>query len=186
MQTNESNLTLATLIYATSCFEQGDWAVLRDLNFGEKEIKALETMQFADFLAISDRMDGHVLNIQLDRNRFWLILKEMRRERAVEKLKSALICREAPADMMRHLFGMNDRQYTVLRRRCRRGKRGAGRPAEPDIDTMNTIWRIWYDELDGQEPASADDWLKLSDATEADCRTLWRFIRGTNALERTS
>ena len=44
MQTNESNLTLATLIYATHCLEQGDWAVLRDLNFGEQEVKALKCL----------------------------------------------------------------------------------------------------------------------------------------------
>ena len=58
MQTNESNLTLATLIYATHCLEQGDWAVLRDLNFGEQEVKALKALQFSDFLSVAGRMDA--------------------------------------------------------------------------------------------------------------------------------
>lgn len=186
MQTNESNLTLATLIYATHCLEQGDWAVLRDLNFGEQEVKALKALQFSDFLSVAGRMDGHVLDIRLDRERFWLVLKEMKVERAAERLKSELVCREAPVDMMRQLFGMTDGQYIALRRRCRRGRRGAGRPAEPDTDTMNTIWRAWHHRMNGKEPASADEWLTLSDDTGTDCRTLWRFIRGANVLERSS
>lgn len=186
MQTNESNLTLAALIYATNCLEQGDWAVLRDLNFGEQEIKALQALQFSDFLSVADRMDGHVLDIQLDRERFWLVLNDMKAERAAEKLKAELVYREAPVDMMRQLFGMTDRQYTALRRRCRRGRRGAGRPAEPDTETMNTIWQAWHAHMDGKKPMSAHEWLKLSDDTGADCRTLWRFIRGANVMERTS
>lgn len=186
MENKEVSLTLATLLYATSCFNEGDWAVLRDLNFGEKEISALDSLKFKDFRSFAERLDGHVLNIQLDRERFWLILEEMQQEQAVLQLKSELVTREAPVDMMRQLFGMTDRQYTMLRRRIRRGSRGAGRPAEPDTETMDTIWRAWHHHMDGKEPESAHDWLTLSDETGTDCRTLWRFIRGTNAMERTS
>ncbi len=182
MPTKESDLTLATLLYAASCLDRGDWAVLRDLNFGEPEITALASLQLSDFLSVADRMDGHVLDIRLDRERFWMVLNEMKRERAIEKLKTEMVCREAPVEMMRALFGMTDRQYTAMRRRCR-CSRGAGRPAEPDTETMDTIWRAWHQHLNGRKPNSAGEWLRLSEATGADCRTLWRFIRGAMAME---
>ena len=186
MPTGNADLTLAILIYATGCLESGDWAVLRDMNFGPREIESLESLQLGEFLSIADRIDGHVLDIRLDRERFWLVLNEMKAERAIETLKTEMICREAPVDMMRHLFGMTDRQYTAMRRRFRCRRRGPGRPAEPDIETMDTIWAAWQRHLNGREPQSAEEWLQLSDATGVDCRTLWRFICGANALERTS
>lgn len=186
MPAGNADLTLAILIYATACLENGDWAVLRDLNFGQQEIEALESLQFSEFLSIADRLDGHVLDISVNRERFWLVLKEMKAERAIEKLKTEMVCRDAPVEMMRQLFGMTDRQYTAMRRRFRCSRRGPGRPAEPDIETMDTIWAAWQRDLDGREPQSAAEWLELSDASGVDCRTMWRFIRGANAVERTS
>lgn len=185
MQTNEANLTLATLIYATSCLERGDWASLRELNFGEDEAKALRELQLSEFLSIADRMHAHPLHIRLNRDHYWQLMQTMREEQAIEDLKSEMICREAPVDMMRQLFGMTDRQYTAMRRRFRRG-RGAGRPAEPDIETMDTIWEAWRHHVGRREPESADDWLTLARQADVDLRTLWRFFQQSCTSEVTT
>ncbi|MES1934719.1 STY4526/YPO1902 family pathogenicity island replication protein [Salinisphaera hydrothermalis] len=184
MPTKEYELTLATLIYAAACLEDGDWAVLRDLNFGEQEISALQGLAFPDFLSLARRMNGHVLNIRLDRERFWLILSEMKQERAIAQLKTEMVRRDAPVDMMRQLFGMTESQYTTMRRRWRR-RRGAGRPPEPDTETMDIMWQAWQRQGEGRTALSAGEWLALSKDTDVDLRTLWRFIRGTNEIERT-
>lgn len=186
MPTNNADLVRTTLLYASACLENGEWAVLRDLNFGEQEIDALAELNLADVTSLVDRLDGHALDIQLDRERFWLIVDELKKERAAERIKTDLICREAPADMMRQLFGMTDRQYTAMRRRLHCNRRSAGRPPDPEPDTMDMIWAAWHEHLGGREPASAGEWLALADDTGIDCRTLWRFIRGANAMERSS
>ena len=142
MPRGNADLTLAMLLHATASLESGDWAVLRDMNFGALEIKALERLRLADVVKLVDQLDGHVLNITLDRERFWIVLDKIEAERASDRLKSDLVCREAPVDMMRHLFGMTDRQYARLRRRYR-CSRGAGRPADPAPEIMDTIWEAW-------------------------------------------
>lgn len=181
MHTNEANLTLATLIYATSCLEKGDWASLRELNFGEAEAKALHELQLSEFLSIADRMHAHPLNIRLNRDHYWQLLHQLREEQAIEDLKSEMICREAPVDMMRQLFGMTDRQYTAMRRRFRR-RRGAGRPAEPDIETADIIWAAWQHHVGHRPPRTAHDWLTLAREADVDLRTLWRFVRQNSDL----
>ena len=181
MRTKEYDLTRAALYYASACWEAGDWAVLRDLNFSKKEIDALCHLTLGDINLLAERLSGHILKIEIDRERFWLMLSEIEQERATEQLKTELVCREAPADMMRHLFDMSDREYTAMRRKHRR-PRSAGRPADPDTATMDRIWQAWQ-RHGGHESPSADELLAIADATDLGLRTVWRFIRKASSLE---
>lgn len=186
MQTKEYDLTRAVLHYAAYCMETGDWAALRDLGFGKDETAALNDLKLGEFSVLAQNLRGHILKVQLDRDRFWLTLREMQQERVIGQLKTEMVCREAPADMMLQLFGMSDREYTVIRRK-HRCQRSAGRPREPDPETTDTIWRAWREH--GRKDAdllSADDWLEMADDTKVDLRTLWRAIRNNCELERAS
>lgn len=182
MQTKEYELTRAVLQYAAYCMETGDWAALRDIGFGKDELAALSDLKFGEFSVLAQSLRGHVLNIQLDREQFWLTLREMQQERVIEQLKTEMVCREAPADMMRELFGTSDREYTIMRRKHRR-PRSAGRPRDPDPATEDMIWKTWKRHGGRHfESLSAEEWLEMANETKIDLRTLWRAIRSNWAM----
>lgn len=184
MQSEEYDLNRAVLHYASACLEAGDWAVLRDLNFGEREVTALQGFTLGEITQLARQLNGHVLNIELDRDRFWLMLAEFEQARATAKLKTEMVCREAPADMMRQLFDMTDREYTLLRRR-HRCPPAAGRPPEPDTETMDTIWQSWQ-RHGGDQTMSANEWLAMARETGIDLRTISRFVRRANVMGHTA
>lgn len=182
MHTKEYELTLAVLQYAAYCMETGDWAALHELGFGQDETAALNDLKLGEFRVLAQNLRGHILHIELDREQFWLTLREMQQERAIQQLKTEMVCREAPADMMRQLFGMSDREYTLIRRKHRR-PRSAGRPREPEPETEEAIWQTWQGH--GAREANAipaEQWLEMADDTKVDLRTLWRAIRRNCAI----
>ena len=113
--TKEADLITAVLMYAMRCLAEGDQAALRNMNFGVKEIEALREMRVADLYRV-ESLRAHCLEIALNRQVYWPMIEHLSEQRSMEDTIQTLIAADAPQEMMQILFGLNQRDYTRLRR----------------------------------------------------------------------
>ena len=94
--------------------------------------------------------------------------------RESEKLQRELVSADAPAEMLRSLFGLDSKNYT---RYCRELSVQAtlGRPQEWDEATEQRLWEAWQ-ALESPDDIEAADYLALAKTTELPVRTVWRLI----------
>lgn len=169
----ESDLTTAVLLYAVRCLDEGDQLALRAMQFGPKEVDALQQLNITD-LCRTGTFRGHCLQVQLDREVFWHLVARLRQQRESDHLQLTLMQADAPQDMMRALFGLGSKEYARWRRLL--GFTAAvGRPSEPDEEPAHTLWLAWQARAgdDGEVSLTAEDYLALKDATGLELRTIW-------------
>lgn len=180
MRYKEAELTRAVLIYASESLYDGDWAALRDLGFGEPELRALQLLSIGDMTLLSRqlRLHGHILKIQVDRDAFQQLLVQIQRESERYRMKWELVCRDAPAELMASLYNVGVREYMGLRRAFRLS-RGPGRPPDPDEHTIETVWQAWKTHCSSRalNELAPHDWLTLAEATGRDLRLVYRVLR---------
>ena len=81
MQTNkEADLTTAVLMYAVRCLAEGDQLALRSMQFGPKEVDALQQLNISDLYRV-ETLRGHCLEVNLNREVFWHLVARLRQER---------------------------------------------------------------------------------------------------------
>ncbi|ERS12006.1 hypothetical protein Q668_18300 [Alcanivorax sp. PN-3] len=179
MRHKEAQLARALLTYAAECLHDGDYAALRDLGFGEEELRSLQSLTIETVTLLSHHLQlhGHVLKVRLDRGAFRQLLAQVHRESERTRLKRELVRREAPAELMASLYDMGVREYTGLRRAVRL-TRGPGRPPDPDEATIEVVWRAWKNHHGARDPAelTPEDWLLLSNTTDRDLRVIYRIL----------
>src|SRR5210317_978429 len=146
--TKEADLVTAVLMYAMRCLAEGDQAALRNMNFGVKEIEALREMRVADLYRV-ESLRAHCLEIALNRQVYWPMIDHLSEQRAMEDTIQALILADAPQEMMQVLFGLNQRDYTRLRRTLLVDPT-VGRPPELDEASSHRLWEAWSDRVDGE------------------------------------
>jgi len=176
MARKEFELTQAVLRYVASCLSEGDWSALRDMGIGPKEAEALMTISLSELTNLERKLAGHVLRVELDREAFWTVMDQIRREAELQQLRMKLIRLDAPADMMQALFGMGVKEYTSARRVIG-APPGVGRPPEPSEDQARAVWLAWR-KL-GQEPGLAppEVWIDLAEETSLSLRLIWRVTQ---------
>jgi hypothetical protein len=182
MARKEFELTHAVLRYLASCLSEGDWSALRDMGIGPKEAEALRGISLSELTNLERKLAGHVLHVELDRDAFWTVVEQIRRESELHRLRMRLISLDAPSDMMQALFGMGVKEYTFARRVIG-APPGVGRPPEPTEEQAREIWLAW--ESLGQEPSMVSPrvWLELAESMELPLRLVWRVTQrwyGTN------
>lgn len=169
----ESDLTAAVLLYAVRCLAEGDQLALRAMQFGPKEVDALQHLNITD-LYRTGTLRGHCLQVQLDRDVFWHLVERLRRQRESDQLQHALMQADTPQEMMRSLFGLGSKEYARWRRLL--GFTAAvGRPCEPDEGQANALWLAWQARAgeDGEVLLAGEDYLALRDSTGLSVRTIW-------------
>jgi len=139
--TKEADLITAVLMYAMRCLAEGDQTALRDMNFGIKEIEALRELRVADLYRI-ESLRAHCLEIGLNRQVYWPMIEHLSKQRQMEETIQTLIVADAPQEMMQILFGLNQRDYTKLRRTLMVDP-AIGRPPELDEEASQRLWEIW-------------------------------------------
>ena len=173
MARSEYEITHAAIRYATACMLDGNWHALREMGFGHRECDALQDLTLADLAALERRLSGHILKIELNQSLFWAALAEVRRESTATQTRVELIKRDAPAEMLRALYGMGDKEYARLRRH-HGVPSGVGRPLELDPDAAWALSEI----LHRYPPVpAAKDWLAIADESGVALRTIWREHR---------
>jgi hypothetical protein len=166
----EYEITHAAIRYALQCVLDGNWHTLREMGFGCKECEALSNLTLADLAALERRLSGHILKIELNHSLFWAALAQVKRETTERQTRIALIKRDAPADMMRAIYGIGDKEYTRLRRH-HDVPSGVGRPLELDPDAVWALSEILNRYKQVLTPA---DWLSIADESGIGLRTIWR------------
>ena len=176
MARKEFELVRAVLGYMASCLAEGDWAALRDMGVGPKEAEALKDITLSDLTNLERKLAGHVLRIELDRDAFWAVVGQIRREAELQQLRMAFIRLDAPSDMMQALFGMGVKEYTFARR-VLGAPPGVGRPPEPTEDEGRAVWLAW--EKRGIQPPCATPalWRELTEETGLPLRLIWRVTQ---------
>lgn len=173
MTNPEYEITHAAIRYAIQCMHDGNWHALRSMGFGCKECEALSRLTMADLVALEQRIAGHALKIELNHTLFWVALSDIRRETTEVETRVALIKRDAPADMLRALYGIGDKEYTRLRR-LHGMQTGVGRPAELNLNGILVLSDILI--RYGEHPTPAD-WLAIAEESQLSMRTIWREFK---------
>ena len=189
MSRPEYEITHAAIRYALQCMHESNWHALREMGFGSKECEALNQLTLADLASLEMRLSGHILKIELNPSLFWAALAEGWRETSALETRVELIKRDAPADMMRTLYGIGDKEYTRLRRH-HGAPAGVGRPIELDPDATWALSEILNRYKQVIKPS---DWLTIADESGIGLRTIWRehkrwqsppAYRGPSAADR--
>ena len=176
MARKEFELTHAVLRYLASCLSDGDWSALRDMGIGPKEAEVLSGISLSELTNLERKLAGHVLRVELDRDAFWVVVDQIRRESELQRLRMELISLDAPSDMMQMLFGMGVKEYTFARRVVG-APPGVGRPSEPTEEQARAIWLAW--EALGQAPNLVPPrvWAELAESTDIPLRLIWRVTQ---------
>jgi hypothetical protein len=176
MARKEFELTHAVLRYAASCLSEGDWSALRDMGIGPKEAEALKDITISELTNLERKLAGHVLRVELDRDAFWTVVGQIRREAELQQLRMEFVQLDAPSDMMQVLFGMGVKEYTFARR-VLGAPPGVGRPPEPTEVEARAVWLAW--EKLGLEPnlATPAVWRELAQETGLPLRLIWRVTQ---------
>jgi hypothetical protein len=166
----EYEITHAAIRYALQCMLESNWHALREMGFGRQECEALNQLTLADLASLEKRLSGHILKIELNPALFWAALADVRHEASAQQIRVELIKRDAPADMMRALYGIGDKAYTRLRRH-HGAPAGVGRPVELDPDATWALSEI----LNRYKPViQPSDWLAIANESGIGLRTIWR------------
>jgi hypothetical protein len=178
MQTNkEADLTTAVLMYAVRCLAEGDQLALRSMQFGPKEVDALQQLNISDLYRV-ETLRGHCLEVNLNREVFWHLVARLRQERESEELQQRLLKADAPLELMSVLFGMSSREYTRWRRLLTLAP-AVGRPAEAEEDQAHALWHAWCRRMgdDDEVHLSGEDFLELREATGLGVRIIWSMTQ---------
>jgi hypothetical protein len=171
--TKEADLVIAVLMYAMRCLAEGDQTSLRNMNFGVKEIDALRDMRVADLYRI-ESLRAHCLEIALNRQVYWPMIEHLAEQRTMEDTIQTLISADAPQEMMQVLFGLNQRDYTRLRRTLLVDPT-IGRPPELDEEGSHQLWEVWSSRVDGEESGllTPVQYLDIHHETGLSMRAIW-------------
>lgn len=155
------------------CLAEGDQTALRNMNFGVKEIEALRDMRVADLYRI-ESLRAHCLEIALNRNVYWPMIEHLAEQTKLEDTIQTLISADAPQEMMLILFGLNQRDYTRLRRTLLVNP-SVGRPPELDEAGSHQLWDVWSELADGDETGllTPAQYLDIHRKTGLPMRAIW-------------
>ena len=172
-KTKEADLVTSVLFYAMRCLAEGDQSALRHMNFGVKEIESLRELRVADLYRI-ETFRAHCLDIELNRDAYWPMIDNLARQRTMEDVMQALIIADAPQEMMHILFGLNQRDYTRLRRTLL-VHQVIGRPPEINERESNRLWASWST-IENKDPSGLlgpEQYLAMHQETELSMRAIW-------------
>lgn len=189
IKTKEAELTSAVLMYTIRCIAEGDFAALRQMQVGDREIEAMKRIGIRD-LFHAGSLRSHCVSIELKRDVFWSMIRYMRDQSEIDEHVQVLIERDAPFEMLREFFGMSTREYT-RRRRERSALTNAGRPQEPTDEEADRLWDAWQSEPEKDANGRLSNirsYIELSKKLSIPLRSIWllteRWIANDRELGR--
>ena len=94
-KTKEAERTSAGLLYAIRCGAEGDYAALRQMQMGDREIDEMKRIGIRD-LYNAGSLRSHCVSIQLNRDVFWSMIRYMRAQTETDDSLQELIDQDAP------------------------------------------------------------------------------------------
>jgi hypothetical protein len=130
-------------------------------------------MRVADLYRV-ESLRAHCLEIALNRQVYWPMIEHLTEQRTMEDTIQTLISADAPQEMMLILFGLNQRDYTRLRRTLLVDP-AVGRPPELDEESSHRLWETWTNLADGEETGllTPAQYLDIHQQTGLAMRAIW-------------
>ena len=106
------------------------------------------------------------------------MIEHLSEQRAMEDTIQALILADAPQEMLLVLFGLNQRDYTRLRRTLLVDPT-VGRPPELDEASSHRLWGAWSARVDGETSGllHPEQYLAIHAETGLSMRAIWNLTQ---------
>ena len=168
-----ADLIFSALSYAIDCAAAEDAHGLHEIGLDREAALRLRTLTLEDLRWVGS-LCGNGLDIRFDGDVLRAVLDRLNSAQRDEALQRVLIRADAPRAMMQSLFGMDAREYTVLRERLAVGS-GAGRPADLDEASERKLWHALVDRLqsDPERPLEPAQFLDVEVETGLPLRAIW-------------
>lgn len=179
--TKEADLNVALLQYVNKCRGEDDERALAHLGLDRHDAEAAASLNLGDLDHLNALPFPLLRENMIDRDRFRCFIEHVRRLRATESVRDALLARDAPLPLMHHFFGMEATEYAE--RGHRLGLvRPVGRPSEPGEAEEAIVWHACKSlGKPKDEELSPEDYLSLCETTGLSLRTLWLVLRRASA-----
>ena len=147
--------------------EREDRQALAQVGLEDETLTALEglTLEQLRYLA---RFGGHFLHLAIDARGLTRALDRVLDQQRSDQLQEELLRRQAPAAMMRSLFGMSKRVFIQQRRPL--DLPPGGRPRAPTLEELTLLCRGWRETV--SEPL-AQRYLHLAEITGLSLVNIW-------------
>lgn len=176
-RTKEAELNFHIFVYLSRCVAEGDFEALRAFGFDMEDVAFVDQIRLPDLMALCATR-SHALNARVDKESLRWLKEHMRRRRNRETLKTELLRTEAPAELMRQLFGMSGKEYAAARATLGQPS-GKGRPALAGENDEQRLWRLWVLFAKPDKPARLrreDLWLLIGRELDSTIRAAWHTI----------
>ncbi|MCE2437619.1 MAG: DUF2857 family protein [Pseudomonadales bacterium] len=185
-RTKEADLTISVLLYAMRCLAEGDSATLGRMRFGADEIEALKRLSVSD-LYLADRLTAHCLDITLNRNVYWPLVRHVEKSKETEATIECLLKADAPREVFAKFYGINSRDY-VARRKMHGMHTGVGRPSDLTERAAHQLWNAIESLGFSPDPEDLgpDQLLGLNERTGLPIRLIWRALNTWGAQSSSS
>lgn len=173
----QAELTAALLRYVALCVADGDEDALGELRIDPAQIREIGALTQEE-LANLETVRMHCFKVRFDPERFQILKNRLTRAARNQQLRLALIEADAPAEMMRALFGMKERDYSRTRRLLGVTV-GAGRPPLLDEATEHLLWQAVGDALGDNplRPLEPDHYLRIHRQHGIPMRAIWAYTQ---------
>ena len=182
--TKEADLNAALLQYVNKCRAEGDDRALAHLGLDRHDVEAAASLCLSDLDHLSALHFPLLRDGPIDRDLFHRLIDHLRRLRALESVRDALLAHDAPLPLMHHLFGMDPTEYAEHGRRL--GLiRPTGRPSEPAEAEETTVWEACQAlRKPKDEDLTPEDYLDLCKITGLSLRTIWLVVQRASVKPR--
>jgi hypothetical protein len=174
-------LNTAILQFIAQCVVEGDEDTLVELGLDRHDAGRIADLHLGDL----DLVDGAAFPIlrkaAIDRDLVHRLIGRVHALREGNRIRDALLCRDAPFPLMQQCYGMDAAEYAERGWRLR-VRRQNGRPAEPSEVDDAAVWQAYKLLPPIEGPGiRAEDWLSLCETTGLSARVVWTAVQRLTA-----
>ena len=174
----ETELMHSIIIYCLRCQEEGDLHALREMGFGPREVRALNSLSSSEQIRLASTR-SHFMKIVLNQDVYWRMIDFVDQESHKESVINQLIAYDAPLPLMYALTGMGNRQYLIKRREFGLITSPVGRPSAPPDSTTELVWDNLTEIAKNSEKFGPKQFLDLYEVLErkVSLRVIWHLFQ---------
>ena len=174
----ETELMHSIIIYCLRCQEEGDLHALREMGFGPREVRALNSLSSAEQIRLASTR-SHFMKIVLNQDVYWRMIDFVDQESHKESVINQLIAYDAPLPLMYALTGMGNKQYLIKRREFGLITSPVGRPSAPPDSVTELVWDNLTEIAKNSQKFGPKQFLDLYEVLErkVSLRVIWHLFQ---------
>ena len=177
--TKEGRLLEAILEYAMECVRQEDFDgldSLDDLGLRRVDIPELRALSLDDLRSLR-QITYNIVEVKIDRDRLWLALSHIKRERNARAKMEYLFKHDAPLPVLHGLYGLHGEDCAV-HRALFDAPSHMGRVRDPEPEEIRKVMAAVQAGLAGREVTewTPDEWVAVHQETGVPLRVVWQIM----------